>query len=124
MSYDNKPKANWVREYNFPDQSLRMRVSDKGAVQIQNVLPSGEAKHAFCTTAETLTALMNVAGDIGNVLISPEFQTILDSRGEVKEKAKLQRQVEREANKAMLQLEAAQERLKALGVQVSFKKQA
>lgn len=107
-----KPKANWVKEFNFAEQSLRMKVSDKGAVQILTILPSGQERHLFCIPHAVLTAFVNVSGDIGNVLSSPEFQAIIDNSAVVKEQAKVERQKVATANKLIQKIEGAKARAK------------
>lgn len=114
MFTKTESKANWVREYNH-DHGVRIQVSDKGAIKLSQVLPSGEVKFLACFTAPQAVAIANAAGDLGNVLTSPEYKQILDNKEAVREQAKIRASLEREAQKQALKAQSALETLKALG---------
>ncbi len=118
-----KPQANWKITKHFPDHGLRVRVSDKGAVQVQQIKPSGEAYQVLCLPLKSMEAFLNIAGDIGNMFLEDDFKALVAAIPEAKEQAKQKAAEAREANKAVLQIQAATERLKSLGFEV-VKKQA
>lgn len=120
-----KTQANWKITKNFPDHDLRVRVSEKGAIQVQQIAPSGEAYQVFCLPLKAMESFLNIAGEVGNMFLEPEFKALVEAIPLAKEQAKQKAAEAREANKAVLQIQAATERLKSLGYEVlPTKKQA
>lgn len=121
MTMTNKPQANWVHSFNLPEQAVRVYVSDKGSFKLMSIQPSGEERFMLCLQPAHVETLVNIAGDIGNFLSSPEYKAIEANKPLVKERQKIATQLQREQDKAMRNAQAAIEALSRLGLTVTPK---
>jgi hypothetical protein len=120
MDTNNTPKANWIHHVNTEEG--RIYVSDKGAIKIVTRDQNGQEKFVACFRPREAKLLANMSGDLGNLLISPEYKAIEDNKGAVQEQAKIARQMDKERSKALLQAQAALEQLQRLGVKFELPK--
>lgn len=121
MSFNNnKVPAKWVHSFNIGD-GTRVHVSEKGAIKLTTILPSGEEKFMTCLTPVVAKALVNAAGDLGNFLLSDTYKAIEDNKGAVKEREKIAAQLERFEAKRKLELQAALDKLTAAGYSIPVK---
>ena len=122
MYNQTKAPAVWVHTFNIGD-GTRVSISDKGAFKFTQILPSGEERFMLCMQPKHVEALVNASGDLGNILLSPEYKAIIDGKGAAKERSKLTLQIEREKAKlaqmilanteALTRLTEAQGKIKA-----------
>lgn len=117
---DRKP-ANWIHQFNT--EHGRISISDKGAIKVSQILPSGEERDAMFFSAKTAETAVNIAGDLANVLLSPEYKAVLAEAPKRKEQAKLENLKAKQAQRAILTAQSAFETLKSLGYDIT-KKQA
>ena len=119
MSFNNnKQPAVWVTSFNVGD-GTRVYVSEKGALKLTTILPSGEERFMCCLQPAHAMAIVNGAGEIGNFLLSDEYKAIEANKATVKEREKINQQLAREQEKAMRHAQAAIEQLKRLGLDVT-----
>lgn len=117
MDYENKPKAVIIKTFTFG--SIELRLTEKGAVTVYRNTDRGvQFVQALRPSDVQLHASLN-SPCFQEILASPEWANIQ----ETKEQAKVQRYVEsksqKEAYRATQQIQAAFDKLKALGMDPS-----
>ena len=114
MSFQPKQesKANWIKTQVL-ENNVTMSVSDKGSVMFRQ---TDSNKFIACFQAAVCETIVNVSGDLANLLVSEEYKTLLENKAKNKEREYLQRQVATHILKAQQMAQAAIDALKASGM--------
>jgi len=105
-------KANWIKTQVL-ENNVTMFVSDKGSVMFRQ---TDNNKFIACFQANLCETIVNVSGDLANLLVSEEYKQLLENKAKNKEKAYLQKQVATHILKAQQMAQAAIDALKASGL--------
>lgn len=113
MSFQpTESKANWIKT-TILENNVTMSVSDKGSVMFRQ---TDNNKFIACFQANVCETIVNVSGDLANLLVSEEYKTLLEDKAKNKQKAYLQKQVATHILKAQAMAQAAIDQLKASGM--------
>lgn len=112
MTFEPKQPANWVKSV-ILDNNITMSVSDKGSVMFRQ---TDSNKFIFCFMPQQAEQLVNISGNLADLLTSPEYKAIIDHKQASKDKAYLAKQVLTHTEKARKTVQAALDSLKASGM--------
>lgn len=113
MSFQpTESKANWIKTQVL-ENNVTMSVSDKGSVMFRQ---TDSNKFIACFQANVCETIVNVSGDLANLLVSEEYKQLLEDKAKNKQKAYLQKQVATHILKAQQMAQAAIDALKASGL--------
>lgn len=111
MAYDKQP-ANWIK-HQVLDNNVTMSISDKGSIMFRQ---TDNNKFLFCLTPSAAETMVNISGNLADLLVSPEYKAIIDVKQANKDKAYLAKQIQSHTEKAQKTIQAALDSLKASGM--------
>ena len=110
--FQNETKANWVFSQVLGN-NVTVSVSDKGSVMLRQ---TDTNKFIACFQASVVETIVNASGDIGNILTSPQYQDIMQSKERAKAAKYAEKQISQHILKAQKLAQAALDQLKASGL--------
>jgi hypothetical protein len=119
MYNNNESKANWIKSFQL-DNNITVSISDKGSVMLRY---TDNNRFLACFQANTVETIVNVAGDLGNILASDEYKAVIESKERAKVAKFAERQVAQHILKAQKLAQAALDALKASGMSEEQAKQ-
>jgi hypothetical protein len=119
MSFQNESKANWIKSFQL-DSNLTVSISDKGSIMLRY---TDNNRFIACFQATVMETLVNAAGDLGNILTSPEYKAVIESKERAKVAKYAEKQVAQHILKAQKLAQAALDALKASGMSEEQAKQ-
>ena len=115
MAQDNgqqKSTANWVKTQVL-DNNVTVSISDKGSIMFRQ---TDNNRFLFCFQQRDAETIVNLSGDLANILVSDEYKAIVENKAKNKEAAYLQKKVATHILKAQQMAQAAIDALKASGM--------
>ena len=125
MDQDNKPKATVVKTFTLT--GLELRLTEKGAVVVYLTADGREPRFSHCLSPSHVKIHAEMGCPVfSSIIEDAAWLSIQENREVNKEKAKIEKQVARQMDKAAKTIQAAKDQLRALGLdpETVFKKQA